>query len=462
MKKHIYLLISISLIISLYSCDKESDFLDAKPNQALVIPTTIGDYERLLNEQSLFNRATDLSLGTSSADEYYLPDQIYISLLVDYYRNIYKWASLIDQGGLSETYANEWNKAYKQIFICNVVLEGMDKLTESERSNTALFNAIKGRAYFFRAWAFYNLVQTFALPYNSATAESDLGVPLRLVSDINIKSTRATVQACYDQVLSDIDKASSLLPEKSDYKTHPSGIAALGFLSRIYLAMGKYDLAFDAANLFFSKYKVLTDYNTLPATRTSSIHTTFIDEDVFHVSIASGTADRRDARIFKSFYDLYHADDLRKTRYFRVANDEVFFKGSYDYSGNHFSGIATDEIYLNRAECYARKGETQLALDDLNHLLKNRWNPNKTYTPIEAQSADDALNIILQERRKELLFRGVRWTDLRRLNQEPRFQLTLTRSILGVDYSLPPNDLRYAMPIPSSEIELSNLQQNQR
>jgi hypothetical protein len=128
-----------------------------------------------------------------------------------------------------------------------------------------------------------------------------------------------------------------------------------------------------------------------------------------------------------------------------------------------FSGLATDEMYLIRAECNARKNKKTEALNDLNALLVKRWKTN-TFTHIDTPTADAALQVILQERRKELCFRGIRWTDLRRLNQDPRFAVTLKRGLLGSTtlFTLPPNSDRYVYPIPDSEILFSGVPQNPR
>lgn len=459
MKNTIWKVIFLSLTV-FYSCQKERDFLNNKPDQSLVIPTTLGDYERLLNDQFTFNLYTDQVLGTASADEYYVPDDVLNSSPADYYRTLYIWDKDIEQSSFG--YESDWNSAYKQIFQCNVVLEGIGDLPDAEKSGE-MFDIIKGRALFLRSWAFYNLVQTYAMPYDPATAKNDLGIPLRLSSNINQKSVRASVQECYDQIIFDLGLALSLLPDFSVYKTHPSGVATLGFLSRVYLAMGYYEKAFEYADLFLSKYDLLTDYNILSTSRKSSINTTFLDEDVFHTSMStSSPSTRTRARIPDEIYNMYHENDLRRTRFFRLDNGEIFFKGSYDYFGYHYSGIATDEIYLIRAECFARMGKTVLALKDLNHLLQFRWDNNISFLPMEASSADLAISIILEERKKELLFRGTRWTDLRRLNREERFKTTIRRVMGGKEYTLPPNDPRYAMPIPKSEIELSNIEQNER
>lgn len=458
---HIVFFSFLPLVI-FWGCSKENVFLDEKPNQSLIIPITLSDFERLLNNQELFNITTDHSLGTAASDEYYLPDAVFNGLSYEYVRNQYIWGSNIEEGSLGSNYGSEWKIGYEQVFYCNVVLEGLEKLSTEEKSSS-LYKEIKGRALFLRSWAFYNLVQTYAMPYNPTTAASLPGIPLRLSSDINAVSVRATVKECYDQIIRDLIIASGLLPDFTVYKTSPSVVASLGFLARVYLAIAEYEKALEYSNYFLSKNATLTDFNTLPAVRNTSISTEFLDEDVFQVSMRSDSpALRQRARITQQFYNYYSDNDLRKTRYFRITGGEIFFKGSYSYLGQHYTGIATDEIYLIRAECYARNNQPDLALTDLNHLLKFRWEADSIFIPLQANSANEALEIVLLERRKELLFRGVRWTDLRRLNQETEFQTTLSRTVNGQHYFLSPGDKRYALPIPAEEIQLSGIPQNDR
>jgi len=79
-----------------------------------------------------------------------------------------------------------------------------------------------------------------------------------------------------------------------------------------------------------------------------------------------------------------------------------------------------------------------------------------------ASSANDALVKVLTERRKELLMRGTRWTDLRRLNKDTQFAKTLSRTVVGATHTLPPNDPRYTLLIPQEVITNSALEQNNR
>jgi hypothetical protein len=67
--------------------------------------------------------------------------------------------------------------------------------------------------------------------------------------------------------------------------------------------------------------------------------------------------------------------------------------------------------------------------------------------------------MILQERRKELLFRGTRWTDLKRLNQDPKYAITLSRQLNGQVYQLPAGETFVAW-IPQRTIDMSGMKQN--
>jgi hypothetical protein len=154
-----------------------------------------------------------------------------------------------------------------------------------------------------------------------------------------------------------------------------------------------------------------------------------------------------------ALYPLYANGDLRKSIFFKagtVANSKMY-KTSYTKVTLPFAGIATDEIYLIKAECLARKGDASGAMSALNILLKARWATN-SFIPIAANSPDDALIKTLLERRKELVMRGTRWTDLKRLNKDSRFKVTIYRKVNGVSYTLAPGDLRYTWPIPDDVI----------
>jgi tetratricopeptide (TPR) repeat protein len=455
-----YVFFTAFVVISLFSCKKQDAFLDAKPDDALSVPASLNDVENLLRYESLFNQAVDPSLGAATVDEYYVPSSVW-TVQGETDRNAYVFASDIYNGAS----AGDWDVPYKQVYYANTALDALQKM-ESGTTDKTRFNRLKGIALFYRSWAFYNLVQTFALPYDSITAASDPGIALRLSSDFNIRSTRASVKDCYDQLLSDLKTAQGLLPASSIYKTEPSKLTVNAFLARIYLAMRKYDEAFTCSNAALSQFNTLTDYNSLPvlSATATKIYTTYMDEEVYHTSmiISHPIVSAVTTPVVDSvFYALFNDNDLRKSFFFTLRSSAIRFRGSYDFAANRYSGLANDEMYLIRAECYARKDNKDAALTDLNTLLLKRWKAG-TFVQVQATNAADALAKILVERRKELCFRGLRWTDIRRLNQEDLFKSTITHIINGITYTLVPGDRKFALPIPNNEIQLSGLQQNPR
>jgi tetratricopeptide (TPR) repeat protein len=355
----------------------------------------------------------------------------------------------------------DWSAPYTAIYTANVVLEGLAGIPVTD-ANRQDISHLKGQALFYRSWQLYNLLQNFSLPYDSLTARSDLGIPLRLSSDFNSKTGRASVQQCYDQVVGDLQTCVHSLPAVSGYTTRPTSVAANAMLARIYLAMGKYTQAFPYADAVLSQLDTLLDFNSVNASNNPISHN-FLPEDIFHSVLKSYPFlyYSRFSGVDSNLYASYDTSDLRKALYFSLRSGMFSFKGTYDYNEDPYSGLATDEMYLIRAECYARAGNIPAAMNDLNTLLAKRWKKG-SFHPLTAASAGEAVKIILQERRKELVWRGLRWTDLRRLNKETLYQVTLTRMINGTVYTLPPNSPLYALPIPESEILLSGITQNQR
>src|SRR5690606_704360 len=112
--------------------------------------------------------------------------------------------------------------------------------------------------------------------------------------------------------------------------------------------------------------------------------------------------------------------------------------GSYQPIGSWFGGLAVDEVLLIKAECHTRLGDLPNALIQLNRLLSHRINRH-VFEPLELSDSQDILNRVIAERKKELVFRGLRWSDLRRLNQEPQFAVTMQRIIDGKRHELQPN-----------------------
>jgi hypothetical protein len=453
--------ILMAVLASMVSCSKSS-FLDKKPNTNLVVPTTLGDFQNLLDNTNVIGFTP--VLGEMSSDNFYLGYNFWQNLDIKE-QNAYIWAVDI-YGGQGQV--PDWDVPYQQVFYANVVLEGLANV-KVDSSNAVQYNTLKGAALFTRAFAFYNLAQLFAPAYDPHSAGTDLSIPLRLSSDINAVSIHSTVQQTYDRILDDLHLAETLLPSIVPYanRNRPSRPAAQALLARVYLSQRNYPQATLSADSCLQSYpNSLFLYDTLIATSPFPI-TQFNSETLYQGTFLTYTQALvglfyPQCVIDSMLYQSYAPNDLRRSFFYKTTSTgSPYLRGSYNGGVYPFGGLATDEVYLIRAEGRARAGDISGAMDDLNTLLSTRWKVG-TYTNFTASPAKEALDTILLERRKELAFRGLRWTDLRRLNKEGA-NITFTRNLNGTFYYLRPTDsLLYTLPIPPDVLASSHMAPNKR
>ena len=176
MKKTL-IIIGASLILLFVGCEK--DFLEKKPNKALLVPTTLIDFQALLDNSIVFNVSPALNI--IAGDEYTVTNNG--TGLNALQRNAYYWADDIYE---ATPVVTDWDTPYRQIFYANIILDGLKKLDRN--TDPMQYDNIKGSALFARSFAFYNLAQLFAQPYNPATASTIPGLPMPLTSDVNLRS----------------------------------------------------------------------------------------------------------------------------------------------------------------------------------------------------------------------------------------------------------------------------------
>lgn len=441
--------IMMLLVASFCSCKK---WLDAKPDNKLAVPASLNDLRLLLDQNNTMNLRYS-NRAEVAADNFYVTTTDWQSVTDLSARNYYLWEK-------DDRQVNDWANLYLIVLHANIVLEYIDKIPIQPTEN-ALQEQLKGEALYYRAFAFYQASQLFCEGYDGSSLGKP-GIPLRLNSDLNEFSTRGNVAAVYDRIISDLANAAINLPITSALLTRPSKSAAFAMLSRVYLCMNDPTKTRQFADSALSYNNSLLDYNGLNAAVANPIGR-FNTEVYFHAtSITNLILLPSRCKIDSSLYTSYAANDLRKVIYFKNnGNGTYAFKGDYGEANNGslFLGPTTAEIILNRAEAHARLGNTGAALNDLNALLVKRWKAG-TFIPVTAGNSIDALGKILVERRKELLFRGLRWTDLRRLNRQPGYESTLKRIIGGQTYTLVPNGVRYTFLLPKIVIDLSGMDQN--
>jgi hypothetical protein len=420
--------------------------------------------QAILDNEQVF--ATTPVLGELSCDNYYLLYANWQAQTLAKERNAYIWAKDIYE---STSSVFDWNAPYQQILYANLVLEGLDKITV-DNQNKIDWQRLRGTAFFLRGYAYYQLVQIFCAVYDDGTAVTDLGLPLKLSANVNDLPERASLKMTYEQIIKDLTEAAGLLPTTlpNAARNRPYRSAAFAQLARTYLSMRAYTKAGAYADSSLQLYNTLIDYNTISATGnfpfTNQNNETLYQSAMGYlntIGIIKGLT-ATNTIVDSNLYQSYHVNDLRRIVLF-TKNTAGNINARPNYFGNStnlFSGLATDELYLIRAECTARNGNASGALADLNKLLQNRFKTG-TYSLLTTTDNAVALQWILSERRKELCFRGIRWQDIRRLNKEGA-NITLTRILNGITYTLTPNSPLYVLPIPAEEIGLSGIQQNNR
>lgn len=123
-----------------------------------------------------------------------------------------------------------WIGCYTVISRANTVLENVVNINNN--IDTVVKRRILGEAYFFRGWAYFQLVQLYG------------GVPIRtksLSADPTASVPRSSVMDVYKQIIADFQSAESNLLSKNDAKAGEIGRVTKGvakaFLAKTYLTM---------------------------------------------------------------------------------------------------------------------------------------------------------------------------------------------------------------------------------
>ena len=348
--------------------------------------------------------------------------------------------------------ADQWLDSYELINVSNNVLAGAD-LFEDEAER----NQIRGEALFLRAAAHFELVRAYAQPYSAGNPDDLVGVPIITEPTRGVGETtnvgRASVQAVYDQVISDLTTAKDLLPDSNPRGTtglYANTYTASAMLSRVYLNQGNYAGARDEANRVIESgvYALdLTDDGLYDLDGVfENVGGTFSPEVVYGIRFSSqdngdnsiqifyGAEEnngRGDININNEHLALYEADDIRAD-YFFTDEDAVRRTLKWQNENANAPVIRLGEMYLTRAEGNLREGTSvgESPLDDVNTIRARAG-----LGELSAVTVDD----ILAERRVELAFEGQILHDLRRTQQD----------VAGFPF----NANRLVYPLPQREVD---------
>lgn len=496
--KNRYKIFQIILVVLLVfvelSCE---NYLDEVPQNKLN-PTTVTDYRELLNygyitkerimpylealgddvDLKLEERARDLVNGDSYMSAYLFEDTHETSL------------------GQDIAFA----KLYESIYYANLIITKIDdaeSVTLGDDMQEYKGN-LKGEAYALRAFSYFYLVNLYGQHYDPATASSDFGVPINSSTGAEDKGyPRATVEEVYNLMMSDLDNAISLMEANVIIKTSKIQFnveSARALQSRIALYMQDWNKTIEVASNVLdvnnTVYDItgLTDmfnednYNDWSSLR---VGPDYLDAENSNIFFVSGVTENIPLVNFYPTYttfsvnreleDLYEEGDIRRYYFLgildRVVSGIEFQKlvllknrSTMSFFGRFqpttFDGysrvLRVEEVLLNRAEAYAKNGDLQLAINDLNAIRVKKIEPSfYTDLTIGTFTQETLINYIYEERRRELCFEGHRFFDLKRTTR-PGMTRVGYEGDITIEGTLLQDDPRYVLQIPENELEANS------
>ncbi|EHQ25021.1 RagB/SusD family nutrient uptake outer membrane protein [Mucilaginibacter paludis] len=452
MKKTIF---TLAVLILMSSCRKYVEI--TQPGVRTLTYTS--DYRYLLDNANIFEGSYGYPILSGDDTEYSdVTQQNNISTI---WGAVYTWADTYISETVNDT---DWDKLYNIIYNCNVVIEGV---LSSKDGSDALKQQLYAEAMVHRANCYLILVNLYGKQYNAATAATDLGVPLLTTPNLYASLKRASVNAVYTQILSDLGTSVSRLPKLPDANIRPSKAASYALLSKTYLSMRNFTQAGLYADSTLNIQNTLLDLKDYNASAGGTIPKRLVDPEVILSKIVNGSY--TGVPISADVLNLLGTSDLRYTLFTRAGNafgPSFTGRGYWRYrlNGEYViqTGPSVPEVMLTKAECLARQGNAAAAMLVVNTLRKKRF-LDADYADLPTTDAATALNTVINERKREFVGRGYRWFDQKRMNYDAAFAVTKTRVLKGVTYTLAPNSNRYLYPIGQKYILLNpEIEQNPR
>jgi hypothetical protein len=362
-----------------------------------------------------------------------------------------------------------WSSLYKQVYTCNLALEGINQST----ADLSFRNQWLGEALFCRAYLYFQLVNLYG------------DVPLALVPDYRVtnKLSRSPSAQVYQQIIADLKSAQSLLGDTylnpasqlTTERGRPNRFSATALLARVYLYTGDWVKAEAEASSVISN---TTDFQlAAPASvfLTNSKETIWALVSSNKVSpgytlfnkgmpavVATIAALSSGTPLSQVMVNAFEPGDVRFTAWVRTTSTTTpaqtfYYPNKYKLAtpgAESFVALRLGEQYLIRAEARAQQNNMTGAVQDLN-LLRSRSRPTPALDVLPDYPASisqaDCLVAIAQERRVELFSEfGSRFFDLKRTGTIDAVMTVAAPAKGGVW-----NSQRKIWPIPPDDIRIN-------
>jgi len=478
MKKYSFALLSAMLLT--ISC---SDYTDLQPKGKNLLTTT-DHIEMLFNrEYSFSNTDWRVVCGDAVSGFSYISTEI---SRPNKSRAVIMWTwDESNQDKMAELTASDYDYTEYYEIIGRIANPALTMVEDAEGDQSAK-NHITCEALALRAWCHFMLINKFAKAYNPATAANDRGL-VYITEDMDVQTAHSqiSVQAYYDKIMDDINKAEELdgLPVVPVNRMRFSKPALLALKALVLQNMQKWNEAETAAKQSLAINSTVADLNdpkylsTLTGYILGGTYPVLFkekakcEEDLFFTynleyfvpygPEAWNRFEEGHACKEKMTTDRLMYDNFMGMAGMYLGEDSYTFTFDLN-SGWNDAGLRVPQMYLVVAEAEIHKGNYDAAMENLDKIRVCRIDP-EVYQPLQGNvnTLEDAVAHLKQTAHGENIYSNYNFIDRKRWNEVKGWEETITRELAGNTYTLKPGSSMWIFPIPMNAINNnSNLQQN--
>jgi len=481
------LLLNIAILIGAVSLSSCSDFLKVDPSDQIpngTAVTTVGEAEAAL--VGIFPGFID--------PEYYGADMITYGdvrgddMAARTTSRTYSQFTFGHASPLTSTNGGYfWQYIYKNLNRATSLITKINEgaVVLKEDGEKVQLNQVKGEALTLRALMHFDLVKVYGEPYIKNPNAWGVVISDKVYGKDD-KPKRSTVKQTYDFIVNDLKEALGIgtnvvLLKKNIVNGRVNYYAAKALLAKVCLYMGDYENAYTYAKDVIENggYSLISNANYV-----NSWSSEFTTESVFEIHVSETQNPDREGMGFlwstsgyaasivtQSLLDLLGEDpnDIRGNVLVKATlptGVPGYFVNKYPgRSGNIYVNniriIRLSEVYLIAAEAGVRTGKT----DASTYLNDIRLRANPQATTVTA-----TLELVMNERRKELFGEGQRFFDItrdlgtnvvKRVGYAGAIELTRENQVLELSWNNKQTYL-HILPIPQAEKDINpEIQQNE-
>lgn len=445
------LFISIISLLSLTAC---TNFLNVQP-QGYVLPQTDEEFAAIIHtilrsieggeDEFIIGNLDKLIRVEGCADN--------LDANVKIGNNLPSYAGEIINS-MQFKYSNYW----PIVRDCNIVIENIQgRESATAKSSISAAYAIKSLLYF-------NMMRDYCEPWDAGREEQQLGLPIVDRFDINDKPVRSSLKETADYILSLMDKALEYNPQDKLYIFTEWIIKA--YKAKVLFWIEDWDACSALCKdiLDNSKFHLtpIAEYNAMINSENAAKGEVMIRSHInnsseldWYFSICKKYLSSRPASA--KLVRLYGEDPSKDVRYTSSLDKKRMSVKVAECK------MRLSEILLMYAECEYHRGHDELALATINKLRDNRISnvAEMRMTDVPAVRDDNLikedamggsmtalLQLIMDERQKELFMEGDRWYELKR-NGRPEWWIISN----GLKYTT--KSYLYTAPIYKADVMIN-------